>query len=666
MSFGLRKRETKDNPGKNQSGKIKGAGTGTSDEVKKTVPSGSYIMPTDSTAQIGEQNLQRLGKPTPVNLSNGEFQLSPDQVHQVGVHALNAMKNQTHTQVDQPQVQQGEQGEPELFFANGGLVQSPYPNADDVRRAQQARLGPNIKDVSGITRDVNRSLPSTRINSAPSATPAPAQSGGFGARMLGKAASLGKGLGVMHGVGSMAGGAVQGFNTSTEDYATRMGLDPNEERGSLANLGIRAAGVMSDVGNAASFGILGKRFPDKQVQQAQSDYDAQQARFAEWNRSKGIQANKPPASSAEPAKYSTEQQMNDAMWGSGSAPAHTAQASAQNANPYAIQQKGNSFSYTNPQAAQAARSAGIPELQTEGVAGGIRRANDPHGVANLMQHTREFGPTEQQINQALGNMHGQQSIPYPDRPQRTEAQEAERAQIMRDIRAPIAGARGLTSNQRAQMMEMQTGDDNRAVQIYNTDANNATSQFNNTSNNAAGMAQTMVREQGANQRAVLGENGQNFRHGQALDQDTAKFNADFGLKAWQQNLTEQKEGFGIRQAQRVEKLQEMYDKAETPEQRQSILERLNRATGAKENARDRYMTVGGGQVYDKDAGLINQPQQIFDTQTRGYVDLAESNAGQPATQGNAQTYNGYQVYTDANGTQAYFDPKSGQFKPIPK
>jgi hypothetical protein len=45
-----------------------------------------------------------MGSPTPVNLSNGEFQLSPDQVHSVGVQTLDAMKNQTHMPVDQPQL----------------------------------------------------------------------------------------------------------------------------------------------------------------------------------------------------------------------------------------------------------------------------------------------------------------------------------------------------------------------------------------------------------------------------------------------------------------------------------------------------------------------------------------------------------------------------------
>ncbi len=41
-----------------KSGTIQGPGTGTSDDVKATVAEGSYVMPADSTAQIGAEQLQ--------------------------------------------------------------------------------------------------------------------------------------------------------------------------------------------------------------------------------------------------------------------------------------------------------------------------------------------------------------------------------------------------------------------------------------------------------------------------------------------------------------------------------------------------------------------------------------------------------------------------------
>lgn len=64
-----------------------------------------------------------------------------------------------------------------------------------------------------------------------------------------------------------------------EDYETRLGLNLNKGCGVLADTAIRIVSVMSDIGNAASFCLLEKCFGDKQVNQAQVDYEAQQARI---------------------------------------------------------------------------------------------------------------------------------------------------------------------------------------------------------------------------------------------------------------------------------------------------------------------------------------------------------------------------------------------------
>lgn len=678
MSYGIGKQAQAE-----KGGKIKGKGTGTSDDIKKTVPSGSFIMPKDSTDAIGEENLARLGEPTDVNLSNGEFQLTPDQVHAVGVQALDQMKDQTHEPVDQPTVGFGIGGEekPELFFANGGLV-SPYPSADDIRKA---RAGKNVPSTSHAQDFVGRQAgqqggplqprgqtfegQARTVSNLPATTTPGA--GGGGARTPGlleragsKAAGIAKGLGVAHGIGSMIGGAVQGFNTPTEDYATRMGLDPNADRGTAANLGIRAAGVLSDVGNAASFGILGNRFPDKQLNQAKADLAEQQARFAAHNAQKNqAPAAAPKAAAAPAAVPSIDQQMNDSMYGN--AQPAPRQAAPSN-DPYQIKQQGNSFSYANPGAAAAARAQGIPELQSTGINGG---ANDPAGVANLMANTRPMGASQEQIDRAIQqamNGSGQGfGIQYPGRPSRNDEQEAERRNVLNQIQSPIKGARGMTSSQRAQLMEMQTGEDGRAVQMYNTDANNATSQFNNAANNSTNIAQTMMREQGANDRAILGEDGQNMRTGASLRNDREKFNREM-------SLTEQKEGFGIRNAARVEKLNEMYDKAETDEQRASIQQRINRLTGAKDQSgKDRYMTVGGGQEYNREEGvMINRPQQIFDTQTGRLLNMDGTPAGGPgATADNSQfdtsKFKDGQVYrSPSTGEYFRWDAKSGRAIPV--
>ncbi|WP_228198747.1 MULTISPECIES: hypothetical protein [Acinetobacter] len=622
MSFGIKK----GSPAKG--GKIKGAGTGTSDDVKKTVPSGSYIMPADSTEAIGEKNLQNIGDPTPVNLSNGEFQLSPDQVHSVGVQTLDAMKDQTHMPVNQPQLGfKPGQNKPELFFANGGLVPSAYPSADDIRRAQQNRVGgPQMRDVSGITRDVNRSLPSTTVNtpsttSSPSASPsntAPTQGGGFGGgiRNFVNNSKLVKGVGYLGAASSLFANAA----TPSEDYRERFGLgdqspeDLGTAKGFAKDFGVRALGYASDLGNALTFGQAGRLYADKQ--RIASEAKAAQPEFNAKQNNPNTVVDNPFGNNKTPSTTQTQPE------------AQTQSNSVQNSDPYAIQQKGNSFSYANPSAAAQARADGIRE--GEGLGFKVRPVNDPRGVANLFANTQEMGPTEQQIQNAIAQremnlglgMRGYGNNPV-QAPQRNDSQEAERQAVIRAASTPIAGARGLTANQVRTLSDLQQGEDNRANQRYTTDANNV-----------AALQREAMGQAGQNYRTELGEQGTNNRFNANLGFDAQKFQATNDLANREFNLNATEKGFGIRNSARLEKLYEQYDSAKSDEDRKSIQEKINRYTGGKaDTGKDRYMTVGGGQVYDKESGLINQPQQLFDTQTQQFVN----------TQINNQTSNGPKV-----------------------
>lgn len=584
-----------------QSELIEGQGTGTSDSIKKNVPAGSFIMPADSTQKIGPKNLKKLGSPQPVNLSNGEFQLPPEQVHQVGVQALEQMKDATHAPVPD---QQGFGFKPELFFANGGLV----PFDDEAARRQQKIGGPQMRDVT----PVNRQLPATTGN-AP-ATNANVRFPQFNtpttSQMLKSSLANGaKGLGAFHLAASGIGGAVTAYNTPTEDYRERFGMETDDP--SLAgDLGVRGLGVLSDVGNAATFGMLGRNFADKQRINAENANAAQQKRFDEWNAKKNSTVANPFGQEAKPTT-----------------PANTPAANSQNPqqqSPYAIQQNGNSFSYANPGAAAQAREQGVPEGQASNVIGGIRRTNDPRGVANLFANTREMGPTQEQIDREVAQlngfgMRGFGNITQPSAPQRTPEQEAERQQLIRMATTPVAGARGITANQMRMMGELQQGDDNRAQQRYVTDANNA-----------ASVLQTGMREVGQTGRTAMQEQGTNDRFGANLGFDAQKFQATNDLANREFNLNAAEKGFGIRNSARVEKLYEQLDTAKTDEDRKSIQEKINRYTGSKaDTGKDRYMTVGGGQVYDNQAGLINQPQRLFDTQTQQFVDTPSSSSGLP-------------------------------------
>ncbi|UUN99220.1 hypothetical protein I9054_007145 [Acinetobacter bereziniae] len=642
--YGLKKRSKQD-----ENGLIQGAGTGTSDDIKKNVPAGSYIMPADSTQQIGTNNLKNMGSPTPVNLSNGEFQLSPDQVHSVGVQTLDAMKNQTHVPVDQPQLGfKTGQNKPELFFANGGLVPSAYPSADDIRRAQQNRIGgPQMRDVSGITRDVSRPLPSTTVNtpsttSSPSASPsnpAPTQGGGFGAgvRNFVNNSKLVKGTGYLGAASALFANAA----TPSEDYRERFGLgdqspeDLGTAKGFAKDFGVRALGYASDLGNALTFGQAGRFYADKQ--RIASEAKAAQPEFNTKQNNPNAVVNNPFGNNKTPSITQTQPE------------AQTQSNSVQNSNPYAIQQKGNSFSYANPSAAAQARADGIRE--GEGLGFKVRPVNDPRGVANLFANTQEMGPTEQQIQNAIAQremnlglgIRGYGNNPV-QAPQRNDSQEAERQAVIRAASTPIAGARGLTANQVRTLSDLQQGEDNRANQRYTTDANNV-----------AALQREAMGQAGQNYRTELGEQGTNNRFNANLGFDAQKFQATNDLANREFNLNATEKGFGIRNSARLEKLYEQYDSAKSDEDRKSIQEKINRYAGNKvDTGKDRYMTVGGGQEWnDKSGTMVNRPQQLFDTQTQQFVNTpAASSTNLPnGMTRQVGTSNGKPVYEDAQGNR---------------
>ena len=216
-------------------GPVEGAGTGTSDSIKKDVASGSYIMPADSTAKLGlnpemmrrlkesqaaeAQNLPRLGvagrgKKVSVNLSNGEYELPPEQVHAVGVQALNQVKDATHSpagprgvdleglrrfkqqqenlprlgvsaeMISQHKARQGK----EQFFANGGLVeeeQKARQTSFDITNtpAAQRQGGISPQRVQGMASDA-ASKPATGV------VQPVAQKPGFGDGLAGGAKAL--------------------------------------------------------------------------------------------------------------------------------------------------------------------------------------------------------------------------------------------------------------------------------------------------------------------------------------------------------------------------------------------------------------------------------------------------------------------------------------------
>ena len=612
--YGLKKHAKQD-----KGGMIRGAGTGTSDDIKKNVPAGSYIMPADSTKQIGANNLKNMGSPTAVNLSNGEFQLPPEQVHQVGVQMLDAMKNQTHVPVDQPQLGfKPGKNKPELFFTNGGKV------PELLKRRQNPMMTGSLNTTlnNGFNQPPKGGLP----QSTPRTQQPTQQSSGLGAfaknmiapehddgswNPIGGLMNTATGLGgaALGTVGGLAAGAGEGIRST----AAFVGGGDNSNRGNMVAPSFDFAGnglSQAKLGVRQMFGLTPKKEATSSTP-ANSAPPATKPAPAKVADTAAQAAEKAKADAVAKAANNTQPQPSDFP---------TTQqpiGQQQNSDPYAIQQKGNSFSYANPGAAAEARSAGVPELQRTG----IQTGRGIRGVNEFMANTREMGPSEQQIQNAIAQremniglgMQGYGNNPV-QAPQRNDSQEAERKAVIRAASTPIAGARGLTANQVRTLSDLQQGEDNRANQRYTTDANNV-----------AALQREAMGQAGQNYRTELNEQGTNNRYNSGLNFEAQKFNSTNDLANRQFNLSATEKGFGIRNSARVEKLYEQYDAAKTDEDRKSIQEKINRYAGKAESGKDRYMTVGGGQQWDDKAqATLTQPQRLFDTEMKQYVDTPQN------------------------------------------
>lgn len=317
-------------------GPVRGPGTGTSDEIQDVVPKGTYIMPADTTAAVGEQALAGMGaRGMPVNLSNGEFKMPPEQVHAVGVQTLDQIRSATHAPVGFSPGQRRQEPEPRTFFADGGVVEdvgrqvAPYVNhrAPDGPPAMQAQpqlgnsvppqtglqnthrpnftmggndsaaaarpAGPDVSDVRAKYNPANGSPEAqawqaqrAAANASPAAaatpamgstaTPTPtatAASQGMGYRAgaaLGRAAApVLRAAGAVAVPATLAGTASATGETPTSDYEKRFGLGSNtyDGVGALArDVGVRALGAASDLGDALTLGMAGKYlYADKQA-----------------------------------------------------------------------------------------------------------------------------------------------------------------------------------------------------------------------------------------------------------------------------------------------------------------------------------------------------------------------------------------------------------------
>ena len=589
-------RATKDNPAGIRfanGGPVRGPGTGTSDDISKKVPEGTYIMPADSTQQIGEGALASMGSArgfqpgqgVPVQVSNGEYEVPPEQVHAVGVQALDAMKDATHQPVPEPTARgfapQAE--EPPVFFANGGVV-------DEEERRRQAGASPtspsNIFPQSHLGRSPYVAAPAAAAAPAPSVLETDPQARADRAA-IGAAWDSAKGLNESVGRGIMDA-------TTYPLRAAASAYDNTVVRG------MRAAGI-----NAAP--LAPALVPEGANPTSLTPFSDQARRLA---------------SPAQPAPAATQAQVravdNDlaqaAPSARGFAPATTLSTSAgapgavsvpsdaQQIAPgvyqhgrgkYSDQPSGMGFSpgFTGRPTAQ--NMAAADALEARGMAERAgQRATVDAGAA------RGFAPgagltvigDDAQADRVRRRAFGAASTPYTGSPNGQ-----------------------LTANQVRVLAGMDEANGRNAVARETTAANNA-----------ASLQREAMQQEGANARTAVQEGGASAR--------AAASNA---VQRGELDLRREAQAPNTRAAQRQEALYQRYEAAKTPEERSAIAQQLRDLNG-KEPA-NRFTVVPGGQEIDPTTQQsVTRPARVFNNQTGQFVDQAP---GQGAASGPASITN---------------------------
>jgi hypothetical protein len=578
-------------------GEVQGPGTGASDDVQATVPNGSYVMPADSTEQIGSDKLAAMGKGTPVdvNLSNGENVLPPEQVHAIGVQALDAMKGATHAPAGaaglgfsphQPQTG----GKPELFFADGGVVEDPkklrgltgVPAAPAVNPTVAAALSLPVTTyptdpraslatpAAGAPQAATRGAPAT-----PSPTPqaaAPQSSVGFVPQMRTEGSGW-RTDSVLRGTGDDV--ASQWGNG---EYARGLGT---LVRGTAAAVPAALADASDDLYNVAgrplmnfASGLLGF---DQQAAAAQA-----------------------PAPKAAPASVAP---LAARAGTAAPAAARPANASPSAPPPAAVPaQSGNGFSPTG--------IAGVVGMREAN--GTYSFTNDANTVAGATGENLGFkggGGTVSTVPAMTASATGpgvgfapEGISAYIDSGRNDEARNRALAAASTPYRGSPNGQ--LTASQLRVLAGLQENDDRTALA---------------REQNASGIAREDMQQQGANQRAAMQEIGQNARFAASNSLDQQRTAADIEAR-----------GFQTRSAQRMEKLYQQYDAAK-PEERGAIAEQIRMLTGKE--APNRFTVVPGGQEYDPQAmSVVTRPSRVLNNQTGQFMDQSTASATPSAPQ----------------------------------
>ena len=618
-------------------GKIQGPGTGTSDSIKTEIPKGSYIMPADSTQQIGPKALGELGQPVPVNVSSGEFQMPPEQVHAVGVQALNQMRDATHT----PTAAGFKPQKDGLYFVDGGS-----PAEEERRRLPGNPLAVTYGDMTGQPRantapqprqaapsltvsygDLQRS-PSFPQPIAPS--PAGSINTATGARPSAPASIPTQQL-------KQAESPTQAPQSSPASFSS-MQREPNIPRSGqprqmpqgeplgasgiadgLQAVGQRAAagiqGAADQVAQAGrGFMAGGQAMTDQAATAAGSAVDAASGALTYLNRGDPVR----DAANAIGGFFSrSSQQARGASYGGQpetaaapqpvTAPPATTPPSAAPSAPAGDPQAA-------PAAARPAPAAAAPTQQPmQGPALGMR-----------------VSPTSAPEINRIDNAPGLNSPLFTNLPAGQAVSEMQGGTVntMPASAFQSAGPAASRESSAALQAAAARGDWDAVRGFYQRDG--GTWQGRTAEQDAA--------ESQGPRGGVIGSSGRGFNFVRRSEERAAdraqadrRARAEEGLSRDRLDIDRkraegeaQTRGFEVRGMQRLERLYQQFEAAETPEARAAITEQIRALSG--KDTPNRYTVVPGGQEVTEQGMLRTVPSRVLNNQTGQLVDLGAPDA----------------------------------------
>lgn len=589
-------------------GMIRGKGTGTSDDIQRNMPDGTYIMPADSTKTIGAKALQKMGKNTPVHVSNGEYELPPEQVHAIGVQVLDAVKDKTHTPVRQPKGFHAGN-----FFSDGGVKDDPFKN-------KPWQVGGGLDPLAPIN---NSQIPkgTPTPEPAPSAAPMSAEVKPASQPTAAPANSPG----VMDAVKDVANsalrssviGAPMAGGSDTRNVLSSVGDDISAAKGVGQTIGatLRGTAVVPAIAADATSALYDTKI--KPAMGFVSDvYRGAAGNFGDAPASPAAR----PTSPASPALQSS----------AAKAPSG-AEANKADATPTATTP--STPTTQNPASSDVARPGDAAKL------GDVVKTTDKDG--NVSYSGNNIGENFT-INGKAPSRGGYMVVPGGG---------------FGGTRAPVSDTGFVPGSARSGGGRVTFVGDT-ATEERNARLSNGLSPYagspngqltanqvrvlaglkENAENNATSRANAELANDGANYRAEKQEYGANARS--VIPQQVA---------LEQLGINKESAGLANRAAARQEKLYEKYVAANTPEERSAIAQSIRDLSGKADNPKDYLVDVGGGQSFDEKAGMVlNNPKRWVDSRT-GQELGAQTQSLPKNMKKLVGTSGGKPVYEDANG-----------------